>query len=158
MITLVFVLTTAFESPVSVRCALLWPTNEGRHAPTRSSLLHLQQFSKSLTKVAIPAAAAAVLAVGPNPAHAGDAGAGSIVFSGNCNACHSGGRNVIVPQRTLQQDALEEYLDGGANEEAVIKQVTNGKNAMPAFGGRLSDEDIKNVAAYVISTAKAGWD
>ena len=38
------------------------------------------------------------------------------------------------------------------------KQVTNGKNAMPAFGGCLSDDDIANVASYVIATAKAGWD
>jgi len=29
---------------------------------------------------------------------------------------------------------------------------------MPAFGGRLSDVDIQNVATYVISTAKEGWD
>ena len=36
-------------------------------------------------------------------------------------------------------------------------QVTNGKNAMPAFGGRLSDDDIANVAAYVIKTSSAGW-
>jgi hypothetical protein len=36
--------------------------------------------------------------------------------------------------------------------------VTNGKNAMPAFGGRLSDDDIKDVAAYVISQSEAGWD
>ena len=43
-------------------------------------------------------------------------------------------------------------------EAAVVKQVTNGKNAMPAFGGRLSDEDIANVASYVIATAKTGWD
>jgi cytochrome c6 len=35
--------------------------------------------------------------------------------------------------------------------------VTNGKNAMPAFGGRLSDDDIANVAAYVIKTSSAGW-
>ena len=58
----------------------------------------------------------------------------------------------------LNEQALEEYLDGGFNEAAVVKQVTNGKNAMPAFGGRLSDADISNVATYVISTAKAGWD
>ena len=56
------------------------------------------------------------------------------------------------------RQALEEYLDGGFNEKAVMKQVTNGKNAMPAFGGRLSDDDIANVAAYVISTASAGWE
>ena len=82
----------------------------------------------------------------------------SQIFSGNCAACHAGGQNVIMPEKTLEQSALEEYLDGGFNEGAVVKQVTNGKNAMPAFGGRLSDDDIKNVATYVITTAKAGWD
>ena len=54
--------------------------------------------------------------------------------------------------------ALEQYLAGGYNAGAVVKQVTNGKGAMPAFGGRLSDEDIANVAAYVISTSSAGWE
>ena len=58
----------------------------------------------------------------------------------------------------LTPKALEEFLDGGFSEAAVVKQVTNGKNAMPAFGGRLSDSDIANVATYVISTAKDGWD
>ena len=29
---------------------------------------------------------------------------------------------------------------------------------MPAFGGRLSDEDIETVATNVINTAKAGWN
>ena len=91
-------------------------------------------------------------------AFAGDAGAGESVFSGNCAACHAGGQNVIMPEKTLEKAALEEYLDGGFNEKAVMKQVTNGKNAMPAFGGRLSDDDIANVAAYVISTASAGWE
>jgi len=102
--------------------------------------------------------AAGLLATGAAPAFAGDAGAGEQIFSGNCAACHAGGQNVIMPEKTLEQAALEEYLDGGANEAAVMKQVTNGKNAMPAFGGRLSDTDIQNVATYVISTAKEGWD
>jgi len=63
-----------------------------------------------------------------------------------------------MPEKTLEKEALEEYLDGGFNEAAVVKQVTNGKGAMPAFGGRLSDDDIKAVASYVISTSKAGWE
>ena len=92
------------------------------------------------------------------PAVAGDAAKGEAVFSGNCAACHAGGMNVIMPQKTLELAALQEYLDGGANPEAVKTQVTNGKNAMPAFGGRLANEDIENVAAFVIATAKAGWD
>ena len=54
--------------------------------------------------------------------------------------------------------ALEQYLAGGYNEAAVAQQVTNGKGPMPAFGGRLSNADISNVAAYVIATSKAGWE
>ena len=54
------------------------------------------------------------------------------------------------------EQALEKYLDGGFDDKAVMMQVTNGKNAMPAFGGRLSDEDIANVAAYVIKTSADG--
>ena len=63
-----------------------------------------------------------------------------------------------MPEKTLEKEALEQYLAGGRNEKAVITQVTNGKNAMPAFGGRLSDDDIANVATYVISQSDAGWD
>jgi len=112
----------------------------------------------NIAKAIAPVLAAGVLATAGEPAFAGDAGAGEQIFSGNCAACHAGGQNVIMPEKTLEQAALEEYLDGGANEASVVKQVTNGKNAMPAFGGRLSDADIQNVATYVISTAKDGWD
>jgi len=111
-----------------------------------------------IAKAIAPVLAAGVLATAAEPAFAGDAAAGEQIFSGNCAACHAGGQNVIMPEKTLEQAALEEYLDGGANEAAVMKQVTNGKNAMPAFGSRLSQADIQNVATYVISTAKEGWD
>jgi len=111
-----------------------------------------------IAKAIAPVLAAGVLATAAEPAFAGDAGAGEQIFSGNCAACHAGGQNVIMPEKTLEQAALEEYLDGGANEKSVIKQVTNGKNAMPAFGSRLSQADIENVATYVITTAKDGWD
>merc|ERR1719428_1859881 len=106
----------------------------------------------------VPEVARGLLATGATPAFAGDAGAGEQIFSGNCAACHTGGQNVIMREKTLEQAALEEYLDGGANEAAVVKQVTNGKNAMPSFAAKLSETDIQNVATYVISTAKDGWD
>mmetsp|Transcript_19557 Transcript_19557/g.41872 ORF Transcript_19557/g.41872 Transcript_19557/m.41872 type:complete len:138 (-) Transcript_19557:220-633(-) len=105
------------------------------------------------------AAAAAVTAgVAVSPAFAGDVGAGEQVFNANCAACHAGGQNVIMPEKTLEKAALESYLAGGRSEASVVTQVTNGKNAMPAFGGRLSDEDIANVASYVIATSESGWD
>lgn len=92
------------------------------------------------------------------PASALDVAGGEEIFKANCAACHPNGQNVIIYQKTLEKDALETYLNGGRNEAAVIKQVTFGKNAMPAFGGRLPDEAIEKVAAYVISNSESGWE
>lgn len=89
------------------------------------------------------------------PVHSFDLAAGEQVFSANCSACHAGGNNAIMPDKTLKKDALE---DNGMNTTQAIKtQVTNGKNAMPAFGGRLTDEDIDNVANYVLNKSELGW-
>ena len=63
-----------------------------------------------------------------------------------------------MPEKTLEKEALDQYLSGGRSEKSVVTQVTNGKNAMPAFGGRLSDEDIANVAAFVIKSSEEGWE
>lgn len=95
----------------------------------------------------------------PSSAMAGDVAHGEQVFSSNCAACHIGGGNVVNGQRTLQQDDLKAYLanynDG--HEAAIIYQVTNGKNGMPAFGGNLSDDEIADVAAFVESKSSNGW-
>ena len=76
---------------------------------------------------------------------------GRKIFENNCAACHSGGVNVIAEEKTLEKAAIEEYLEGGFTEKAIINQVRNGKNAMPAWSTRLSEDEIKNVAAYVYS-------
>ena len=128
-------------------------------AVVASLLASASAFSVSpqqVAKGAVAGAAAAVVAVAP--AFAGDVAAGETIFNANCAACHAGGQNVIMPEKTLEKEALESYLAGGFNEKAVVTQVTNGKNAMPAFGGRLSDEDIADVAAYVIKTSSDGWE
>jgi len=93
-----------------------------------------------------------------SPSLAQDTNAGEKIFNANCAACHAGGKNAIVSDHTLEKEAIEKYLTGGFNEKAIIYQITNGKNAMPAFSGRLSDLDISNVAAYVLKTAEEGWE
>ncbi len=89
------------------------------------------------------------------PAWAGDAASGAKIFSANCAACHAGGRNVINAAKTLQKSALEKYEMNSL--DAIVYQVNNGKNAMPAFKGRLSDAQIEDVATYVLSQAEQGW-
>ena len=48
----------------------------------------------------------------------------------------------------LHRTLARAFADGP--EAAVAYQVTNGKGAMPAFGGKLSEAQIADVAAYVI--------
>ena len=90
-----------------------------------------------------------------SPALAADTVNGAKIFSANCAACHAGGRNLVQAQKTLKKGDLEKY--GMYSQEAIISQVTKGKNAMPAFGGRLKPEQIEDVAAYVIAQADKGW-
>lgn len=73
----------------------------------------------------------------PRPAIAADTANAARVFSVNCAACHLGGRNVIAAEKTLKKDALEKYNMNLI--QAIVAQVQNGKNAMPAFKGRLKD-------------------
>nr|YP_009326599.1 cytochrome c553 [Membranoptera platyphylla]AMJ16856.1 cytochrome c553 [Membranoptera platyphylla] len=84
-----------------------------------------------------------------------DLDAGQEIFSQNCSACHAGGKNVLVQERTLEKETLEKFQM--YDVKAIISQVTNGKNSMPAFGDRLSEEDIQNVANYVFKQSESGW-
>ena len=81
--------------------------------------------------------------------------AGGAVFNANCASCHAGGRNLVQANKSLSKADLEKY--GMNSIEAIVTQVTNGKNAMPAFKGRLKDTQIQDVAAYVLSKSEAGW-
>ena len=113
-----------------------------------------------LMRFLLSAALALVIGlVSPMRALAADASHGAQIFSANCAACHIGGGNVVNGERTLQKADLEAYLanysDG--HEAAIQYQVTNGKNAMPAFGGKLSDTDIADVASYVEQQSSNGW-
>ena len=109
---------------------------------------------KKLLSLIICAIAIATFAL-QGPALAGDAAAGKNIFSANCAACHAGGRNVINPQKTLSKGDLAKY--GMNSLDAIVTQVTNGKNAMPAFGGKLKPDQIENVATYVLETSEKGW-
>ncbi len=86
---------------------------------------------------------------------AGDAANGAGVFGANCAACHIGGNNAVNPAKTLKKADLEKY--DMYSLDAIKYQVTNGKNAMPAFGGRLTATQIEDVATYVLSQADKGW-
>ena len=73
---------------------------------------------------------------------------GNHLFFANCNVCHQGGNNIIIPEKNLKKETLER--NGMNNFEAITYQITNGKNGMPAFGGRLQEKEIEAIALYVL--------
>jgi alcohol dehydrogenase (cytochrome c) len=79
-----------------------------------------------------------------------DAAAGKEVFADNCSVCHGAtghGGNGGPDLRTMPL----------AKEQAgAEKQVTDGGGGMPPFGGSLSEEEISNVAAYVVEDIVGG--
>jgi cytochrome c5 len=76
---------------------------------------------------------------------------GATIFNTICAACHNTG--AAGAPKIDDKAAWAPRLATG--KEALIKSVTNGKNAMPPKGGAtLSDVEIKNAVEYVMSKAK----
>ena len=84
---------------------------------------------------------------------------GAQLFSSTCAACHMGGGNVSRASRTLSQADLQAYLDSYSQHpiEAIEHQIEDGKNAMPAYADKLTEEEIIAVATYVEQQAEQGW-
>jgi cytochrome c551 len=81
---------------------------------------------------------------------AGNPEAGAEVFATNCSVCHgsSGHGGAGGPDlRTMPK---------AKTEAGVIEQVTNGGGGMPPFKGQLSEEEISNVAAFVVQDVVGG--
>jgi len=81
----------------------------------------------------------------PPAAPGGDPVAGKEVFAlGGCGSCHTladaGATGTIGPVLDDSKPPLE----------LVIDRVTNGKPPMPAFGTTFSEQQIQDVAAYVV--------
>ncbi|MEG4808277.1 c-type cytochrome [Microcoleus sp. F8-D3] len=77
------------------------------------------------------------------------------VFTANCAGCHINGSNIIRRGKNLKQKALKKYkMDSIAN---ISNLVTNGKGIMPAYKDRLSEQQIIDVSAYVLSQAETDW-
>ena len=76
----------------------------------------------------------------------GDPAAGKAVFAGagGCGACHTlgdaGSTGTVGPNLDERKPPLEK----------VLTRVTYGKAPMPAFKGQLNDQQIADVAAYVV--------
>ena len=93
---------------------------------------------------ALPETVEGTLPADTGAATEGDAENGKKLFaSAGCGGCHTfsdaGSTGTVGPN-----------LDDAAIEfDAAVQQIKNGGGGMPAFGDRLSDQEIADVAAFV---------
>ena len=85
----------------------------------------------------------------PGGGASGDPAAGEEVFaSAGCGGCHAleaaGSTGNVGPNLDESQP----------DAELVVDRVTNGAGAMPAFGDQLDEQQIQDVAAYVVDSTQ----
>lgn len=80
---------------------------------------------------------------------------GEKIFNANCAACHIGGGNLVMRNKTLKLETLKKYNMNSL--DAIMHQIEYGKNSMPAFGARFNQQQIEDVATYVLEQAEKGW-
>ncbi len=85
---------------------------------------------------------------GEGGAEDGDAAAGESVFaSAACGSCHT-------LEAAGSSGSVGPNLDESRPDfELAVDRVTNGSGAMPAFEGQLSEQEIRDVAAFVAESA-----
>jgi cytochrome c6 len=77
---------------------------------------------------------------------------GKELFQIHCLSCHQKNGNSIIPEKNLKKETLES--NGMTSISAISYQILNGKNGMPAFGDRLQENEIEQIASYVLEQAE----
>lgn len=89
------------------------------------------------------------------PALAADTINGAQIFEVNCAGCHINGGNIIRRGKNLKKKALKNNKMDSI--DAIANIVANGKNNMSAYKDRLSEQEIQDVAVYVLEQAENNW-
>ena len=71
-------------------------------------------------------------------------------YKAKCAGCHGADGKGAMAQK-MGSKALTDPAVQGMSEADLAKTISDGKGKMPGFKGKLSDDQIKAVAAYVKS-------
>lgn len=82
---------------------------------------------------------------------------GKATFAAKCATCHGkdGKGNASMAKMFKVEAAKLDLTAGKAGEAELVKVITDGREKMPKFGGKLDDAAIKAAAQYVLSLRPA---
>ena len=86
-----------------------------------------------------------------------DLAAGRRVFERRCASCHNsnGDGDTITASRFPYANLIDDKWRGDGSQASIEKQVREGHDPMPKFEGKLTNEEIRQAAGYVLALAKA---
>jgi len=86
-----------------------------------------------------------------------DAAAGRRIFERRCVSCHNanGDGKTKVAARFPYANLRDGRWKSDGSLGAIERQVRLGDDPMPSFEGKLTDEEIRQVATYVLALAHA---
>ena len=79
-----------------------------------------------------------------------DAAAGRRIFERKCASCHNtnGDGKTIVAGHLPYASLIDGVWRSSGDAAAIEKQVRQGRDPMPKFQGKLTDEEIRQMTAY----------
>ncbi len=86
-----------------------------------------------------------------------DSVAGRRIFERKCASCHNwnGDGKTIVAGHLPYANLLDGAWRGDGSPASIERQVRLGKDPMPRFEGKLTDEEIRQVTAYVVALSRS---
>jgi mono/diheme cytochrome c family protein len=77
------------------------------------------------------------------------------IFNSKCAMCHAadGSGNTPAGKATKARDFASPDVQSQTDAQ-LSEIITNGKNKMPAYKGKLTDDQIKGLVAYIRELAK----
>ena len=77
--------------------------------------------------------------------------AGYVVFRQDCGMCHYDRQDGPLQGPSLLGIYKKPYLPSGApaNDDRVSNTILHGRNHMPPFAGRISDDELTDLLAYL---------
>jgi cytochrome c6 len=80
---------------------------------------------------------------------------GAKVFKANCVLCHAAdGSGNTAAGKALQAKDLRSEEVQKQSDAVLIDAITNGKGKMPAFGDRISPDEVKSLVGYIRTLKK----
>lgn len=80
---------------------------------------------------------------------------GEATFKSRCAMCHDADGMATSPMaKAMKVPSVKSEMFTKLSESEMVTATTNGKGKMPAYKGKLSDAEIKDVVAYMRSLEK----